>query len=132
MKKLLIKHKDQLRELIIYGICGGLTTLVNLGLFRLLYMTPMGVYWATSVAFTASVLFAYVVNTKFVFKAPFTWKNFFQFTAMRLLSLPVDIGGLALFMAMGMGEMLAKTLISVVIIIANYLISKLIIYRKGK
>ena len=66
MKQLFVKY----RELILYVFFGGLTTLVNWGLYWLL-ANPLGVpyLWATAIAQIASILFAYVTNRIWVFQS---------------------------------------------------------------
>ena len=61
------------------------------------------------------------------------WKEFAGFLSARLFSLLVDMGLMYLFVsAMGMREMIAKFIVQIVIVIINYVFSKLFIFRKQK
>ena len=61
------------------------------------------------------------------------WKEFAGFLSARLFSLLVDMGLMYLFVsAMGMREMIAKFIVQIVIVIINYVFSKLFIFRNRK
>jgi len=126
-------------ETIRYVIVGGLTTLLNLGLYNLMY-TVMGidvtVSNVTSVA--VAILFAYVANKHVVFKRHSGSLNelvleFFKFVASRgLTSLTFEVGGVFLFHnIMGFDAVLCKIAAQVVVIIMNYVISKLVVFRSS-
>ncbi len=57
-------------ELVLYVICGGLTTLVNIVVYGLC-ADILGIFYLVSnfIAWALSVLFAYVTNRKWVFKS---------------------------------------------------------------
>ena len=116
-------------ETLRYLIFGVLTVVFNIVLYRILSW-KLSTLKANTIAFFLSVLFAYCTNSTFVFRPPHTWKNFSQFVGMRLGTLVIDDGGMYLLTALGVNDMAAKYIISVIIIAINYLISKLIIFRK--
>ncbi len=93
---------------------------------------------ANALSWIVAVLFAFVTNKRFVFnsrswKAAVVWKEFAGFLSARLFSLLVDMGLMYLFVsAMGMREMIAKFIVQIVIVIINYVFSKLFIFRKQK
>lgn len=135
IKALFIKHK----ELILYVFFGGLTTLVNWGSFWVMVeLLKVDYLVATMIAWVLSVLFAYVTNRKWVFES----KNvgfkpvlleMLAFFAARLLSGGMDM----LFMYVGVGKLginehVMKLVSNVFVIIVNYFLSKLIIFRKHK
>lgn len=147
MKELIKKVLN--RETILYLICGVLTTLVNMVVLIVLnrfgkaqdYFGMGELIWvgiANAVAWLAAVLFAFIVNKVFVFeskswKAPAIWFELGTFMACRILSGIFD----EVFVVVAVGvfhmpDWIAKIIANVVVVIANYFASKLIIFRKKK
>ncbi|MCH5314664.1 MAG: GtrA family protein [Eubacterium sp.] len=147
MKKLLIKYK----ELITYIIFGVLTTAVNFVTFWLMNLV-LGekLYLLNNViAWIVSVIFAYVTNKLWVFESK-SWKlkvigkEIPEFVGARLFSLAVEEGGLFLFVnvmhfdkfsfkLLGFeitGTLIAKVILAVIVVILNYIFSKLVIFKK--
>lgn len=140
MKNLWNKYK----ELILYIFFGGATTAVNLIIYfvatSLLSLNPTG---SNVAAWIGSVIFAFVTNKLFVFESKSwapraTLREGGTFLASRLLSGILDVGLFELLMWLGLnGEFfgsegfVAKILVNVVVIIVNYVLSKLIVFRKG-
>ena len=112
-----------------YLVFGVLTVVVNIAAYKLLALA-MGSMAANTLAFFIAVLFAYWTNSTFVFRASHTWKNFLEFMGMRIGTLVIDDGGMWLLLAAGVHDLIAKCVVNVVIIVINYLASKLIIFRK--
>ncbi len=152
MKKLtenLLKYK----EIITYVIFGGLTTLVNFLTFTL-FRALLGeeVYLLNNaVAWFVSVVFAYITNKLFVFEsksfeAKILLKEVTEFFGARIFSFGVEEGGMWLFVdllgfsdysvsilgAEISGQLIAKLLLAVIVVIINYFASKLVIFRKKK
>ena len=147
IKNLITKYK----ELIIYGIFGVGTTLVNFLTYELFnLLLGVDLYWVSNIiAWFVSVVFAYVTNKLFVFESK-KWelrlvlKEASSFFAARVFSLLVEQAGLvALVDLVGMkdvslqifgftlgGELIAKVILAVVVVILNYVFSKLVVFRK--
>ena len=147
IKNLIIKYK----ELIIYGVFGVGTTLVNFLTYELFNMLlGVDLYWVSNIiAWFVSVVFAYVTNKLFVFESK-KWevslvlKEASSFFAARVFSLIVEqVGLIALVDFVGMkelswqifgftlgGELIAKVILAVVVVIMNYVFSKLVVFRK--
>ena len=135
MKQLFVKY----RELILYVFFGGLTTLVNWGLYWLL-ANPLGVpyLWATAIAQIASILFAYVTNRIWVFQSK---ARGFREVSLEMLRF-FGARGVSFFLALGCmyvgGDLLhindtwMKLLANILVIIANYVFSKVFVFRKGQ
>lgn len=126
--------RDFLRKFLVgetlrYLIFGMLTVLVNIVSYRFLIL-KFGTLTANTAAFFIAVLFAYFTNGKYVFRVPFTWKNFWEFMSMRIGTLAIDDGGMILLIRWGWNDVFAKCAVNVVIIGLNYLFSKLFIFRK--
>lgn len=131
------------KEPIAYIVFGVLTTVVNIvGYYLLADLLDIYYMIANVVAWIASVLFAFVTNKVFVFESK-SWQgktaikevgNFFLARVatgvldMVLMWLLMDIVQIEEMIASG--EMLAKIAVNVIVIILNYVASKLWIFRK--
>jgi putative flippase GtrA len=91
---------------------------------------------ANVVAIIISILFAYVTNKVIVFKAKTkgflqTVKEFSRFIGARLFTMALEIGGVWFFATkLGLYDLAVKAAVTVVVIIANYVLSKLLVFRK--
>lgn len=149
MKKLFKKH----RELIIYIIVGGLTTVVNYIIHFGLRFLSANYYVALSAAWLGSVLFAYVANRVFVFeskaKGKAQIKEFALFFSARVFSYGLELLISFIFIDLAhadsiiwqpdfidtiipVGELIVKTGAQVIIVLSNYIFSKLVIFKKNK
>ena len=125
-------------EMIMYILCGVLTTVVNYVTYFLLPgdFGAYGVVVRNSAAWVTAVVFGYFVNKIFVFestswKAGTVLKEFFSFVAARILSFGFET--VFLFVTVTLlhwNEPLMKILSNVVVLIMNYIASKFIIFRK--
>ena len=123
------------QEYISYLVFGALTTLVNLVIFYALDRI-MNYLVANVIAWIGAVIFAYVVNKLFVFESDrrdpkgllFEISTFF---AARLLSLGLEEGILFVFVTqLGFSARIVKLIAQILVIIFNYVASKLVIFRK--
>ncbi|UQS84354.1 GtrA family protein [Bombilactobacillus thymidiniphilus] len=125
-------------EVISYLIFGGLTTVINLGVFTFLYTWGhyCGVQVANLIAWVLSVLFAYITNKLYVFDSRQSSKqdalrelgSFFFF---RVASYLLDVAILAIGISwLHMNSFLVKVLDNVLVVVVNYIFSKLIIFRQ--
>lgn len=151
IKKLFLKYK----EIISYVFFGVLATVVNLVSFKLFdAILGADLYLFTNViSWVITVIFAYFTNKLWVFESK-SWKpsvvmrEMVSFFGARLFSLGVeeaglwlmlddkvlDMGGLTIdiFDIVIDGNMIAKIIMQVVVVILNYVFSKLIIFKKKK
>lgn len=133
MRSLLVRHWD----IISYLVFGVLTTVVNYLVYLPCY-NLLGLSAAVSnvIAWAVAVLFAYVTNKPFVFRSH-DWSlhtvipEFAKFVGCRVASggaetlillLTVDI--------LGWNGNLWKLIVSVLVVIANYFGSKLLVFKK--
>ena len=138
---------DQFRELFLYVVIGGLTTVVSIVTYwaatRLMLLATgqaeVGGVIATAgtvISHAFAIAFAFVTNKKFVFRTPdwrgrAFWREAWTFTTARLLSLALDLALINLALkVLHMNDMVAKLIIQVIIIAANYLASKFWVFRK--
>lgn len=136
MQKLIFLFKKY-RELILYVFFGGCTTLVNIVSYflstRLLHLTTSP---ATILAWILSVLFAYVTNRRWVFEstargASAVIKEMGGFFGARLATGLMDLGIMFLFVdLLGLNDLVIKITSNVLVIVANYVLSKLFVFRK--
>ena len=126
------------RELIVYGIFGVLTTGVDFGVYWVLErLFNASTVVASGMGVVAAIIFAYVVNKIFVFgdkKTGFVEivLQFASFASMRLISGAFQTGCMWLFVdKLGFYDMAVKLVVAVIIVILNYVFSKLLIFKKN-
>ena len=119
---------DKYGELIRYGFFGVLTVVVNTAIYWAL-APVLGDLWANTAAFFLAVQFAYLTNTKFVFRDRYTRENFLKFWSMRIGTIFLDNGGMWLLLALGVHPLLSKCVVNVVVIAVNYICSKFFIFN---
>mgnify|MGYP000460694992 CR=1 FL=1 len=131
IKELLLKYK----EVIMYLIFGVATTLVNWIVYSLL-MKSNAIAWFTA------VVFAYITNKLFVFESrswnlTAVWKEVVKFFGARIATGVIEIGGLPLLYYIGVKQslfgvegFLAKILVSIIVVILNYVFSKIFVFNK--
>ena len=129
---------NQYREMINYLVFGGLTTVVNIVSFFIMDLMGINTYVNNTIAWILSVVFAYVTNKVFVFESKTTnykelTKEISSFFAARVFSYVVDMAGMYLFVSVMMAnKMFAKVIMNVVVIVINYIFSKLFIFNQDK
>lgn len=130
LKELLHKYK----ELITYAFYGGLTTAVNFLVFFLCSHFGMHIVPSNIMALILSIIFAFFTNKVFVFnKRNFAWKEtsieFVKFSAVRLLSGAFETGALWLIVDFMHGnKLITKFILSMVVVVCNYTLSKVFIF----
>lgn len=137
IKSLYLKYK----EIINYLIFGILTTVVSLGSYYILVLTvldatnPLQLQIANIIAWITCVTFAYITNKLYVFKPTnkLLYKEIIEFYCSRLVSLFIDMGLMyVLVSTLNFNDKIVKIIIQIIIIIVNYLISKLFVFKKEK
>lgn len=119
-----------------YLFFGGLTTLVNIVVFAILE-GPLGIDYKVSNFFsvTAAICFAFVVNKLYVFQSKSnsfrdTVAEFIKFVLGRLITMVVEVGGVPFCVELlGQPKMVAKLETQVIVMVVNYFISKLFVFR---
>ena len=133
--KMLIK-KVLTREVIFYIIFGVLTTIANIGVFYLLTLLGLNENIANIIAIIVAVLFAYFTNRKLVFNSTATTfkenlKEFYKFMIGRAFTMVVEALGFPLFYnVLGIQELISKLMISFIVIVLNFFISKFFAFKK--
>lgn len=137
IKELCIKYE----EIITYLIVGVLNTLVSWGAWFLCAFTILDaqVVWQnvalSLISWGVGVVFGYVMNRKYVFKStdPNIRREFLQFSGGRVSTGILD-GVMMVLMVniLTINESFSKIFVSVLVMIGNYLISKLFVFKKDK
>ncbi len=137
IKELYKKYK----EIINYLIVGVLTTVVSLAVYYICVVTfldphkALQLQAANIISWIAAVTFAYFANRKFVFesKNPNILQEAAAFYAARLATLGMDMAVMFLMVTVGgINDKIAKLAVQVLVIAANYILSKLLVFRKKK
>lgn len=133
------EKKQAMREGIAYLIFGGLTTVIDYVISNVLfYWTRVPTIPAQTIAWVAAVLFAFVTNKWWVFESRTlvpkeVWKEFVSFVACRVATFLFNLAALAVMVdMMHMEFFVCKLLISVVVVILNYVFSKILIFTTKK
>lgn len=132
-----IYHKNE--EIWNYLIVGGLTTVVSLGTYYLCVFTFLNpnnglqLQCANIISWVFAVVFAYITNRKFVFKSKEQniKKEATSFIGSRVLTLLLDM--LLMFVLVTLlhfNDKFSKVFDQIIIVVANYIISKLIVFKK--
>ena len=128
-------------ELVSYLFAGVATTLVNYVAYFAVTrcgLIPPEMYSTvgTSIAWLIAVIFGYVVNKVCVFhtkseSAVELVREAASFIAMRLVSFGMEIVLMYLTVnVLGFNDLVMKLVINILVIIANYVFSKLVVFRK--
>ena len=141
IKAIIEKYYEQLA----YLVFGGLATLLNLVIFAVNQIV-FGVDFATGLGNIICILFAYWTNRTFVFKSQnkgaSSLREFGEFIFFRLVTLLMDqaiiwlgvsiVGPMIGFAsdAAGLWPMGVKLFSQVVVILSNYVFSKVFIFKK--
>lgn len=137
----------KIKELIVWGykndviryvFFGGCTTLVNLICFYLLRRAGVGLNIANIISILLAILFAYVVNSVFVFHDKCEslkdhLKPFTKFVSARLITMVIEVGGVwATVEVFGLSDMIGKFFTQFIVLALNYIFSKFFVFTTGK
>jgi putative flippase GtrA len=137
----LYKLSEKQQEIVRYIFIGGLTTAVSFAayfLFRRIF-PQQGTWLPVALSWICAVTFAFVTNKLFVFRSRVRGLRILQeaglFYAARVVTLLMDL--LLMFLLVdltgftgGWYELGARVLVSVAVLIMNYVLSKLVVFRK--
>ena len=135
MKKLIdlfFKYK----EAILYLFFGGCSTLVNIVTYGIgTRVLEWDVVSANILAWVCSVIFAYLTNKFFVFESKTNdlntlFKEVLSFFSARIVTLLLDVAIMKFGIYFGINDLIMKVIANIFVIIANYIFSKLFIFKK--
>lgn len=141
LKNLITKYK----EIIMYLIFGVLTTVVSLVSYSLFVeLLPIGITVASAFSWVIAVSFAFITNKLFVFESrsrevKTVLREALSFFAARIVSgvveifLPELLFSVGLdFSLFGVKGLVAKLIVNIIVIIMNYIFSKLFVFKKSR
>ena len=140
MKKILNLYRKY-KEIINYLIVGVLTTVVSLAVYYISVFTFLNpensvqLQIANILSWIAGVVFAYFTNRKFVFESKNTnkIKEATKFVSSRITTLVLDMFVMWLGVTiLHFNDKLIKIVSQVLVIIGNYILSKLFVFKKGE
>lgn len=129
-----LEDKKFIIHILKYLIFGVLTTIISLGSFWILIsFTNLEENICNILSIVIGILAAYVLNREYVFesKEKNIFKEFSKFVMSRIFSSLFDIVMFFIFATcLSLNEMVVKIIISVVVVILNYVLSKLLVFNK--
>lgn len=135
------KQYNNYKEIVNYLIIGVLTTVVSLASFYLIRIfvftndSQFDIQLANIISWILAVLFAFVTNKKYVFES--SSKGYQKFVEMikfyvsRLTTLGVEMFVMWLLTSpLKVDDMISKIIVQFIIVILNYVFSKLFVFKK--
>ena len=136
IKKLLNLYKKY-EEIINYILVGGITTVISILSYFLIRTilksdTSLNVQISTVFSWIVAVTFAYFANRIFVFKSNNSKKiESVKFITSRIMSLLIEMLVMLILTAvLKINDKIAKILVQFIIVILNYLFSKIFVFKK--
>ena len=125
------------REIVLYLVFGAGTTAVDLIVSYALYPTSINIHAVHTVAWISAVAFAYVTNRIFVFKSRTRGIGIIletiKFAGSRVATFLIQEAIVfLLFDVMSYSEYVVKIPAAILVIILNYLFSRILVFRGGK
>lgn len=129
-----LQDKKLMIHIFKYLLFGILTTIISLGTFWILInATKLNENICNFLSIVVGILSAYVLNREYVFesKEENIFKEFSKFVIARVASSLFDMIAFFIFATcLSLNEMAVKICISFVVIILNYILSKLLVFNK--
>ena len=134
ISKIYIKY----REVILYLVFGVLTTVVSISSYYIC-SEILNIHYLVSniISWVLSVIFAYFTNRVWVFESKSKntsdiLKEMLTFVNCRLLSGVIDMATMFVLVgAIHINDMYAKVFTQFIVVILNYVLSKLIVFKKS-
>lgn len=143
MGKKLLDFLKKKQEIIAYLFWGGMTTVVSWGSYALFSgVCHMGVTVSNGLSWICAVIFAYFTNKLWVFGSKswewkVLWREIGLFLSARIITGVFELVMVPLLVVLGMNQKIAgiegalsKIVVSIAVIILNYICSKLVIFKK--
>lgn len=122
------------KETILYLIFGVLTTIINILTFSIMERLTTNLLFNNTVAWICSVLFAFITNRNIVFQSTGNkLKELCLFFGARIVSLLFDNALIFILIEkLMLNNILSKIIVNVFVVVINYILSKLIVFKKEK
>lgn len=142
MFKFICKIYHAYKEAIDYLFWGGMTTVVSWGTYSLFVLLGASVFWGNAGSWVCAVAFAFVTNKLWVFRSK-SWEGsvlfpeLSKFLSSRVATGIFEMAAVPALVALGLNQtifgidgMVSKVLVSVAVVILNYILSKLFVFKK--
>ncbi len=140
MKEKIIELYKKYKEIIVYLVFGVLSTIVNfVSYFIFARLIGIDEVISSGLSWLCAVIFAYITNKIFVFNSKTTTlkdliKEALTFASCRVLSgILCDVGTFGVMVKVfKINDIIAKVITQVMVVILNYVLSKLVIFKKKR
>ena len=122
------KRKQQIGEIVRFGIVGGVATLIQYGAY-LLMLYAVSPTLSNTIGYAVSFLFNFVASTRYTFKVKTNARHGAGFALSHLINYGLQIVMLHLFMALGFSEKLAPVPMFCVCVPINFLLVRFFLKR---
>ena len=134
-----MRYYQKYKEIINYLIIGALTTLVSLLIYYGLTLTILNpnvaleLQIANVISWIIAVTFAYFTNRKYVFESKNnTRSEIIKFFLSRITTLIIDMVLMFVFVSwLNLDDRIMKIVVQVIVIILNYVLSKLFVFKNS-
>lgn len=126
---------NKIKEILKYLIVGGLTTVVSIVSYYIVRLFIENYLVCTVISWIFAVAFAYITNRVFVFnsKRENIFKECTEFVFSRILSLVAEVAVMYLLVDfLNISDKISKIIVQVIIVILNYVFSKLFVFKENK
>lgn len=126
---------NKIKEILKYLIVGGLTTVVSIVSYYIVRLFIENYLICTVISWIFAVAFAYITNRVFVFnsKRENVFKECTEFVFSRILSLVAEVAVMYLLVDfLNISDKISKIIVQVIIVILNYVFSKLFVFKENK
>ena len=133
-----ISWYNKYKEGLLYLFFGACSTFINIFTFFICRQFKLSIYVSNIIAWIVAVIFSFITNKLIVFGSKnmdkkVVIKETVGFFIARVISLGIDMGLIHLMIdVMKIHEIISKVISNIVVIIVNYLFSKLFIFKKEK
>ncbi len=131
---------DKRKDLVLYAFFGILTTVVSFCSFWAFEVILKNVHWhvyiSNTISWICAVEFAFFTNRRWVFNSPTnTFYSFIRQMALfytgRFVSFLIEMFLMWAFVTMlGVNSLVVKIFATIIVLIINYIVSKLVVFRK--
>ena len=117
-----------------YIFFGGCTTLVNLISFTVLRYVGVNLNLANFISIVLAILFAYIVNSKYVFEDSCETlrdhiRPFIRFIGARIVTMIIEMIGVPFLVeTVGLPDLAGKILTNIIVLILNYVFSRFFVF----
>ena len=133
--KIYVNLDNKIKEILKYLIVGGLTTVVSIVSYYIVRLFIENYLVCTVISWIFAVAFAYITNRVFVFnsKRENIFKECTEFVFSRILSLVAEVAVMYLLVDfLNISDKISKIIVQVIIVMLNYIFSKLFVFKENK